>query len=145
MTAYVFDIPAFRISYPEFADPILFPNVTLQGFWDTATCYLDNNDYGYLNGDCRYKALTLMTAHLTKLSVLIANNQMPILVQSAGIDKINVGLTPPPLLNQFQWWLSTTPYGAQLLALLQVASCGGFYIGGSPVRTAFRGYNGYCY
>lgn len=145
---YVFDIPAFRISYPAFADETLFPDATLQMYWDTATCYIDNLNWGWLRGDCRYKAITMMVAHLAALSVIIAGGQIPGLVQSATVDKITVSLTPPPLNNQFQWWLSLTPYGQQLLALLQVSSVGGFYIGGAPERSAFRqvggGFGGYC-
>lgn len=135
---YVFDIPAFRISYPAFSNTVTFPSGTLQIYWDTATCYIANADYGWLAGDCRYKALTLMTAHLTALSVLIAAGRTPNIVQSSTIDKITVSLVPPPVPNQFRWWLSTTPYGAMLLALLQVRSAGGFYVGGFPERDAFR-------
>lgn len=135
---YTFDIPNFRIDYPAFSNATTFPDVTLQLYWDNATCYIDNLNYGYLNGDCRYQALTLMTAHLASLSVLIASGQIPGLVQTSTIDKISVGLTPPPLLNQFQWWLCITPYGQSLLALLQVSSVGGFYIGGLPERLAIR-------
>jgi hypothetical protein len=79
-----------------------------------------------------------MTAHLAAISVLIAAGQIPGLVQNATIDKITVGLTPPPIPNQFQWWLNITPYGQQLLAMLQVNSVGGFYIGGLPERSAIR-------
>lgn len=134
---YTFDIPAFRIAYPAFANTTAFPDVTLQMYWDTATYYIDNKDYGWLRGFARYKALTLMTAHLTAISVMIADGQTPELVQSATVDKVNVSLTPPELDNQWQWWLSTTPYGAALFALLQVSSVGGFYSGGSPERLAF--------
>lgn len=91
-----------------------------------------------LEGECRYRALTLLTAHLAALGVLIAAGQVPGLVQTATVDKVSVSLTPPPILTQFQWWLSLTPYGQQLLALLQVASVGGIYIGGLPEISAFR-------
>lgn len=138
MSDYVFNIPAFRISYPAFASDTTFPDVTLQAYWDSATCYISDTDYGYLSGDCRYKAITLMTAHLTALSVLIAKGQVPGLVQSATIDKIAISLTPPPVKNQWQWWLSLTPYGQQLLALLHVAAVGGLFVGGLPERAAFR-------
>jgi hypothetical protein len=58
-------------------------------------------------------------------------------MQTANIDKVNVSLTPPPLKNQWQWWLSISPWGQQLWALLQVNSVGGHYIGGSPVLSGF--------
>jgi len=60
-------------------------------------------------------------------------------VTAATIDKISVTLMPPPGLNQWQWWLNQTPYGQQLLALLQIAAAGGrFYSAGKPVVGVFR-------
>jgi hypothetical protein len=47
-------------------------------------------------------------------------------------------MQPPPETNQWQWWLSLSPWGQQLLALLLVKSAGGFYIGGFPERQGFR-------
>lgn len=79
-----------------------------------------------------------MTAHLTALSDLAAQSQTPGYEQSATIDKVSVSLTPPPNKNQWQFWLNTTPYGMQLLALLQSKSAGGFYIGGLPETAAFK-------
>jgi hypothetical protein len=138
-TAYTFDVAQFRLDYPAFANTTTYPSDTLQLYFDTGTCYIDNNDYGYLAGTCRYRALTLMTAHLATLADMIAAGNTPSLLQSATIDKVNVSLVPPPIESQFQWWLSLTVYGQQLYALLQVKSVGGFFIGGGCVRGAFRG------
>ncbi len=80
-----------------------------------------------------------MTAHLAKIGDMIASGEAPSIVNASTIDKISVTLTPPPAKNQFQWWLNTTPYGAQLLTLLSMAAVGGIYTGGSPERSAFRG------
>lgn len=135
---YVLDIPQFRIDYPEFESPIKYPDELLERTFSNSDCYIDNYNYGWLSGDCRYKALTLMTAHLLHLASFIPINQVPGLMQGATIDKISVSLTPPPLPNQFQWWVALTPYGQQLLAMLQVKSVGGFYIGGLPEKSAFR-------
>lgn len=135
---FTFDIPAFRISYPAFADSTAFPNTTLQMYWNNATCYISTNDYGALTGNCRYNALTLMTAHLTALSVAVAAGKLPNLPTSATIDKVTVSYLAPPVKSQWAWWLSLTPYGQQLYALLQSVSVGGFLVGGSPERLAFR-------
>jgi hypothetical protein len=139
MGYFEFDISAFRIAYPAFANEETFPDATLQAYFNSACCYISNDNYGWLAGNCRYTALTLMTAHLAALSVIIAKGKVPGLVQSATIDKVSVSLTPPLLENQWQWWLSLTPYGQQLFAMLQVNSAGGFYVGGSPETLAFRG------
>lgn len=135
---FVFDIPAFRLAYPAFANSVTYSDATLTAYWDSAACYISNEDYGYLNGLCRLKALNLMTAHLAAIATLIASSKTPGLVQAATIDKISVTLTPPPLANQWQWWLSLTPYGQQLFALLQVQLAGGYYIGGGFEVGAFR-------
>lgn len=144
---WTFDIAAFRVSFPEFANITNFPDELLQADWNNATCYITPNvyNYGRLSGDCQYFALTLMTAHLAKSALILSNSnyqQVPGLMQQATIGQVSVSLTPPKLQNQWQWWLQTTPYGQQLLALLQVKSVGGFYSGGSPERSAFRGVNG---
>lgn len=138
MTTHTFDVTAFRTQFPAFANSTTFPDGTLQQYWNAATCYVTPNDFCYLSGDCLQLALNLMTAHLTQLSVQIAAGKMPYLMQSATIDKVTISLTPPPLKNQWQWWLSTTPYGMQLFAMLQAKSVGGFYIGGLPETAAFR-------
>lgn len=132
---FTFDAAEFKAAFPAFAS---LDDSTLQGYWDAAICYVSPDNYGWLVDDCRLRALNLMTAHLAKLSEIIATGQLPGLEQSASIDKISVTMTPPPVKTQFQWWLSLTPYGQQLLALLMVRSVGGFYIGGLPERAAFR-------
>lgn len=139
MSILIFDVTQFRTLFSAFSNVTLYPDATLQMYWDMGTCYISNNgSYGWLTGTCRQQALNLMTAHLTALSGLIASGQTPYLMQSSTIDKITVTLTPPPLKTQWQWWLSTTPYGMQLYALLQVSSVGGWYIGGLPESSAFR-------
>ncbi len=138
MTIITFDVSLFRQQFPAFSNSATFPDAMLQMYWDMATCYISDCDYGWLNDGCRLLAINLMTAHLTALSVIIAAGETPGIVNSATIDKITVSLTPPPIPNQWRWWLNTTPYGAQLLALLAANSAGGFYIGGLPELSAIR-------
>jgi hypothetical protein len=143
-TPITFDVAAFRLAYPEYANTPP-TDATLQAYFNTASAYI--NPYSGVNW-CnpiigmnlaqQTLALNLLTAHLAYISGLIAQGQVPGLMQNATIDKVSVGLTPPPLKTQFMWWLSVSPYGQQLAALLQVASVGGTYIGGLPERAAFR-------
>jgi hypothetical protein len=142
MTTIVFDVAAFRLAYPQFADDTKFPDAVLQGYWDTATCFICPEDYGYLHGKCRERAINLMTAHLAALSVIIASGETPGMVQGATIDKVSVTLTPPPVKTQLAWWLNLTPYGMQLWALLEMSAVGGMFIGGSQNYAAFRKPNG---
>lgn len=137
-TVITFDPAVFRVQFPAFASTTKYPDATLQEYFNSATCYISPVDYGWLNGDCRARALNMMTAHLTALSDLIAKGKAPGIKTGATVDKVQVQLMTPPLKNQWQWWLGLTPYGAQLHALLQSVSVGGVYIGGLTERSAFR-------
>lgn len=138
-----FDIVQFREMYTQFSDTNLFPDTALNNYWDVATCFVSDNDCGYLNGKCRQTAINLMTAHLLALSLIQNRGKVTGLMQSATISMVTVSLTPPPIPNQWQWWLNQTSYGQQLLALLQGAAAGGMFIGGSPERFGFRQFGGY--
>lgn len=140
MAEFTFDPAAFRLMYPAFASESLYPDATLQMYWDAAGCYIANDDIkcGQLQGQCRFQALNLLTAHLLFLGTLVQKGQTPGIVTASSIDKISVSLLPPPVPNAWAWWLNGSPYGAQLLALLSVKSVGGVYIGGLPERSGFR-------
>ena len=145
-TLLTLDYALFQAQCQAFANPVKYPESLMQMYWDIASNYISTvANWGALQGSMRQYALNLMVAHLAFLAGIIAsgagNTQVPGLMQTATIDKVTVGLTPPPLPNQFQWWLNLTPYGQQLLALLQINSVGGFYIGGSAPLAAF-GYQG---
>jgi hypothetical protein len=133
-----FDYAQFIALFPAYSNSLIYPQATLQAYWDSAINYIcDVSNYGALQCEKRQYAINLMTAHLVYIAGLIASGTVPYLMQNATIDKVTVGLTPPPLKNQWQWWLSVSPYGQQLLALLQANSVGGFYTGGAPVLAGF--------
>ena len=139
MTDLVFDVTAFRLAFPAYANATTYPDATLQMNWNLATCYMDpNGNDGFLQGTCRQTALNFLTAHITYTADLISAGQTSIIVQNATIDKVAVGLTPPPVKTNWQWWLNTSPYGIQLLSLLSARSVGGWMPGGLPERSAFR-------
>ncbi len=135
MATIAFDVAAFRGQFPDFADT----NVNiLQAYWDIATNYASDQTPSCTSLAVQTQYLNLMTAHIAALQCQIAAGETPGLTQAATVDKVSVTLTPPPERNQFQWWLNLTAYGQQLLALLQVQSVGGFYIGGSCEQRGFR-------
>jgi hypothetical protein len=136
------DIVQFRTNYPQFSDVGSFPDMTIENFWNMATCSVSSKNYGYLSGNCRQMAINLMAAHLLALSLIQNQGKVTGLMQSATISMVSISLTPPPTPNQWQWWLNQTSYGQQLLALLQSASVGGMSIGGSPERYGFRQFAG---
>jgi len=135
-------IATFRSMFSAYANVVTYPDAVVTMNMDTAKMYVSSDDYGSLAGTSRERAIYLMTAHLFFLSDLIASGQTPGMVSSSSIDKIAVTLTPPPVRNQFHWWLGLTPYGQQLHALLTVRSIGGFYVGGYPERSNFRRVDG---
>lgn len=136
----LFDPVIFREQFPAFANPTTYPDAKLEMYWDQATCYVSDLNYGWLRDKCRRLAIDMMTAHLLALSILIAAGQTPNIVQGSTIDKISVTLKPPETPDQWAWWLNTTPYGMELLALLQVRSAGGWYtsVGCGEVGAFYR-------
>lgn len=135
---FALNITNFRTYYPAFSNVTTYPDATITINWGTATIYISAEDYGWLDGAQRERCLYLMTAHLTALADMIATGQTPSMVSASSIDKISVSLAPPPVKNQFHWWLSLTAYGAQLLALMKMSAVGGMYVGGMAERSAFR-------
>jgi hypothetical protein len=70
---------------------------------------------------------------------LIANGQTASIVTGSSIDKVSVNLLAPPVKNMFQYWLATTPYGQQVLAMARARFAGGFYLSaGLNERGSFR-------
>ena len=147
MSTITLDPAAFRALFPQFADPVKWPDAALSIQFGAATGYVSADTYGDMPVAARTNALYLMTAHLLALGVIIAQNnysgQVGV-VQGAVVDHVQITLTPPPVKSQWQWWLNTTPYGAQLLGLLDAQAAGGFYVGGLPERAAFRKVGGIC-
>jgi len=141
MTTITLDLAAFRAQFPQFADTAKFPDALVQTQFGVACVHITPDTYGDMTQAARTQALYLMTAHLLALGVIIAQNgyqgQVGI-VTGATVDSVAITLQPPPVRGQWRWWLNTTPYGAQLIALLDALSVGGFFVGGLPERAAFR-------
>lgn len=139
MSTIQFNYQAFITGYTQFSNDVLFPQATLQLYWNDATTLISANTATCgLTVQQRTRALNLMTAHLAVLNAQAAAGQNTGLMQGASIDKISVQLTPPPEINQWQWWLNQTQYGQQLLALYQMAAAGGFFVGGYPTTFTLR-------
>jgi len=138
MSTIPFNISVFRTRFPAFASDAVYPDAMLEGWWDIATCYISDKNYGIFKGKCRELAIMLMVAHIAAINDLIQQGITPGQISSASIDKVSVSINPPPVDSQFSWWLSLTPYGQQLDSLLSTASVGGWHVGGLPERSAFR-------
>ena len=148
MSCIQYNDQAFRTLFPALAPSTDYASTIPQTYWNVATAYISNRNGGCYAGGMTLAqqtlALNLMTAHLVYLTNLIAAGNSPGVTTAATIDKISVTLEPPPAPNQWQYWLNQSPYGQQLLALLQVASVGGFYASSAvPGRAGFQFGNGW--
>lgn len=132
MSEHVFDVTLFRQEFPQFADEILYPDETLQQYWNVAIIYFNRYDNCLICGDQLQYALNILTAHIADVTGIAKAGGMPGFIDQASIDKVSVALLQPPVSNFFQFWLSSSPYGQQLLALLKTLTVGGFTIGGLP-------------
>lgn len=139
MATHSLDPAAFRLAFPAFADVAAYPDARLNVTFGLATGYLGSADGLLLSGTPLQAALEFLTAHLLALNDMAAQGAtVPGPVTGSTVDKVSVQVAPPPFKSGWQWWLSQTPYGAQLWGLLTVKSAGGFYVGGMPERAAFR-------
>lgn len=132
----VFDLSAFRTAYPVF-DSV--PDATVQAAATSALCLI-----GQDGCDCDVQMWQLMVAHLLYIQGQVATgNGNAGAVTSATIDKVSVSFAAPPFgTSAYKFWLFKSPYGGQLLALLDRCSKGGVYVGGLPERSAFRSVGG---
>ena len=135
------DVDAFRAQFVQFKNTNCFTADLIQGWWDTAANFTSTWP-DQIVGTCgqRVLACNLTTAHIGYLYNAIAQGQPLGVLTDAQIDKVRVGLKPPPINDQsmFQYWMAQSPYGVQLLALFNTMTVGGIYIGGLPERDAFR-------
>lgn len=139
MAVIEFNSTTFLAAFPAFE---YVPVPTLEMYWGFATDFIPNIPQCNTSLQVQTRYLNLMTAHICALAELTNKGENTGITTQASVDKISVTLQPPPEKTQWQWWLNQTPYGQQLLALLQVQSAGGWYVGGSPERLGFRGWGG---
>ena len=135
------DIASFRVNFPAYASETDYPDLRLNAQYAIGKCYIDDNDCT-LPEECREFALQLMLAHLLSIQDSIAAGRPTQIVNSASEGSVSVSLAEPPSTDTFSYWFSTTPYGLQLIAMLDASSVGGFYVGGSEERRGFRKING---
>lgn len=139
---HVIDLAAFRAGYPTFANVALWPDAYLQASFDTAVLFLGAWDTCGLEGDRRQTMLYLLTAHLLQTNgpaLAPAGSGAGVgAITSATIDKVTVQRQAPPTKGALSFFLSGTPWGVQLWALLRQRVAGGFYAIGRPEQAAFR-------
>ena len=140
MTTPTYSDTNFRLQFPEFADSNAYPASSLAAWWSMGSGYISTNNSAssYWTDAQNQLGNDLMAAHLAKSFALIGAGTTPGVVQSASEGSVSVSMVPPPAKTAFGYWLSTTPYGMQLRALLRMTAGAGFYVGGGYERAAFR-------
>jgi hypothetical protein len=142
----VYNDDLFRKMYPEFKDTTKYPPEVIEIYYDTATLFITGSQYACaaLSGRQLQGALFMLTAHLMSLSAqrqqsaVGSTNEQGGYTLSATIGEISVSKMAPPAKDGWEFWLSQTPYGQALWALLEMLSVGGFSVGGLPERNGFR-------
>jgi hypothetical protein len=140
MAQHTFNYPLFQEQCPAFASAP--SEATLTAYFGMAITYT-NDGYdswcGGFNDSTLDMVLNLITAHIAQIQALIAKGQTNVIVTGSSIDKVSVSLLAPPVKNMLQYWLATTPYGQQVLALARAQFAGGFYSAvGLRERQGFR-------
>ncbi|CAB5155341.1 Protein of unknown function DUF4054 [uncultured Caudovirales phage] len=138
MSQHTFDVTAFRAMFPEFSNVTTYPDAALNGYWTMGVQHIYSYDNDLIDGDTLQLALNLMAAHLGRSFSLVNTGNTPSVMAGATEGSVGVSMSPPPFKTGWQYWLSTTPYGVQLWALLQSLVVGGLYIGSLPERYGFR-------
>jgi hypothetical protein len=139
-TVPAFDDTAFRNMFPQFENSTLFPTDQLDGWWTMGNAYINiDNNYPW---NFKFKQLQLaadlMCAHLAASFSLINSGIPSSVIQSTSEGSVSVSLVPPVYRSAFGYWLSTTPYGTQLRALLRTVANVGLFVGGSYENSGFR-------
>lgn len=131
-----FDIAAFRAAFPQFVDVLAYPDPVIQGWVNLAT----TSAMGSWFALATLTEQQLLVAHLGALmSKVAAEGTAPTgALVSAGQGSVSASFTPPPVKSAWGYWLSSSPYGATLWGLLQIAGMGGDLVGALPERAAFR-------
>lgn len=145
MTATAFDPALFRTQFDAYACTQTYPDTLLSRFWIMGSAFISPN-----NGNSRVLTQAqaqlcndLMCAHLLKSRDMLNSGQVTAPVTGATEGTVSMQLMPPPAKSAFGYWLATTPYGAELRALLGVIAGVGFYVGGLPEKSALRRVGGY--
>lgn len=138
MSTHTFQYALFQDQFPAYS--VAPPESVLSVYFDLATLFVDPNDNwcGGLDGASLDYALNCIVAHYCYINALIAQGQNTAIVTGATIDKVTVNLLAPPVKSNWQYWLSASPYGKQLLALLESIAALGIWSPGLPEGSAFR-------
>ena len=136
------DLTTFRTNFPLYSDELTYTDMLLETQFEIGKCFIADNDCTFPE-KCREYALQLMLAHLLYCrNESNAGNNSGV-IQSASEGDVSVSFAVPNIDDSWTYWFQLSPFGKELLAMLNAQSVGGFYVGGMPERKGFRKIGGY--
>ena len=130
MAVVVFSPEDFRQDFPQFADPVAYPDRRLQGAFNTATAMVDNTDSSPVPYDpdkgvtVRETVLYYLACHILTLSVWAQNGQSgPVTNASEG--SVSVGFAAAQITEKSYY--QETPCGQTFWAMTLPYRLGGRY------------------
>lgn len=137
MATVTVTVAEFRQRFPIFSNTEKYPDTVVQTMLDTAIIYVPNKTTCCKNEATVKEMICLMAAHLLAQNADTSSGGTGGVIQSASVGGVSVTKMAPPAKTSFSYWLSSTPYGLQLLAMLKLQSVIGVYIGGTK-ENVFR-------
>lgn len=138
MTTVTVSVEEFLEQFPEFNTAEYAPYADLAPIYlAKAQVYITATYSGSRwTEEKRKLAIYLLMAHLIKLHYDSATGtNVAGQVASASVDGVSISYVQlPTTTDAWSYWLSLTPWGLQLLALLETMTAIPFYIGGSLER-----------
>lgn len=125
-------IAEFRYRFPAFRDTTKYSDELVQIQLDTAQLYISPEENCLVKPAIQKQMIYLLTAHLLTIDSALANGDTSAggQVASASVGGVSVSKAIPNNRTDFEYFLNSTGYGMQLLALLSMYSVVGMYIGG---------------
>ena len=136
MSLYVnVNIQDFYSQFPQFRENLIYQMICPICL-SRATIYIPTKNKGVLCNEKRVLAIYLLTAHLSQLSYQATTGDSASSGKVAGatVDGVSISYAAVPNETQWDYWLNLTPYGAELLWLLDSLTATPKYYGGSFER-----------
>ena len=119
----------FIAQFPEFNN-----NDNIEMMIDRALNYIEIH-FCHLRPKQKQYVVFLLTAHLLCQQDAINKGETAGGLQTgASIDKISVSVAPAPYSDNFDYWLSLSKYGLELLAFLNTIPATPGYVPGTKAR-----------
>ena len=131
------DLTTFRTNFPLYSDESTYTDMLLETQFEIGKCFIADNDCTFPE-KCREYALQLMLSHLLYCRNESNSGNNSGVIQSATEGDVSVSFAVPNIDDSWTYWFQLSPFGKELLAMLNAQSVGGFYVGGMPERKGFR-------